>query len=91
MKMPYNNYYSNYESDVYVELLRILDFETDMTTCDAIVILSDEAISSEPLRLRIHVQDVNEPPLWTSNNGDYVFKLSEHNVRVPKYQSKYLT
>jgi len=91
MKIPYNNYYSNCDSDVYVELLRMLDYETDMTACVAIVRLSYGAMVSEPLTLQINLQDVNEPPLWTSNNGDYVFKLSEHNVRVPKYQSKYLT
>ena len=77
-----------YVSDVYVELLRILDFETDLTTCDAIVRLSYGAISSEPLRLRINVHDVNEPPLWTSNNGDYVLSLLEHNVSVQKCHCK---
>jgi len=61
----------------------MLDYETDLTTCVAIVRLSDGAIASEPLKLQINVQDVNEPPLWTSSNGDYVLSLSERNVRVP--------
>ena len=60
----------------------MLDYETDLTTCVAIVRLSYGAISSEPLKLQINVQDVNEPPLWTSSNGDYVLSLSERNVRV---------
>jgi len=66
----------------------VLDYETDLTTCVATVTLSDGAISSELLRLRIHVQDVNEPPLWTSNNGDYFLSLSEHNVSIQQFQCK---
>jgi len=61
----------------------MLDYETDLTACVAIVRLSYGAIASEPLKLQINVQDVNEPPLWISNKGDYVLSLSEHNVRVP--------
>jgi len=63
----------------------MLDYETDVTSCVATVTLSYGAISSEPLTLRINVQDVNEPPMWNSNKGDYVLSLLEHNVRVPKF------
>jgi len=69
----------------------MLDYETDLTTCVATVTLRDGAISSDPLTLRINVQDVNEPPRWTAGNGDYVLSLSEHSVRVPKYHCKHLT
>ena len=76
---------------MYVDLLRMLDYEMDLTACVAIVRLSDGAISSDPLTLQINVQDVNEPPLWTSSNGDYVLSLSDHNVSVPKSHCKHLT
>jgi len=60
-------------------LMRMLDYETDVSDCVVNLTMSYGAIRSDTLVVKIEVQDVNEPPIW-SNNGGYSLKLSELNV-----------